>query len=200
MTEHDDEYLWSGQGTAGDDVAELERSLAPLRWRPQPLVLPSPEIPTAIAEVVALDRPSKTKWWPAVAAGLVAAAAVLALLLWPGPNAGVGDPGPTVNPAAPPLKDPFAPRDPAGFTAPITHSDPPVAPSVSPDLVDPFAARSDPPARPEPKRRSSDDPSSDLKNPFKDSQPADERVDPFEDRRDSSSKHSPDLKDPFARD
>lgn len=200
MSEHDDEYLWSGQGTASEDVAALERELESLRWRPQALLLP-------------VD-PARAKWWPAVVGGLVAAAAVLALLSWPKPDAAVGEPAPVVNPTAPPtspdvpdvpdmpdmrdLKDPFGPRDSGGSSNPDQ-----VAPSVSPDLVNPFAGRTDSRARPEPKPRSSHDTSPDLKNPFGDRQPEEDRdgdlVDPFGDRKDPPRKTSPDLEDPFSR-
>lgn len=224
MSEHDDEYLWSGQGTASEHVAGLERSLVSLRWRPQELVLPAADAKPPIAEVAALDRArargsgeverARANWWPAVAAGLVAAAAVLALLLWPGSDVGGSDRDPAINPVAPPsspdLKDPFGPRDPAEDAAsgpdlkdPFAGQADPPARSVSPDLKDPFARPSDAPTRREPKPRSPDDASSDLKNPFGDSQPeperADEIVDPFGDRNDPPPTTSPDLKDPFSR-
>lgn len=188
MSEDDDEYLWSGQGTGSEDVAAIERSLARLRWRPQPLVLPS--------SLVEAER-ARSNWWPAVAAGLVAAAAVLAVLLWPKLDSGSSNPDRAINPTAPPsspdLKDPFGPRDSRGFTDPITDEpDPQVAPTPSPDLKDPFAGKDDPPAPPKPRPRSRNGESPDLKNPFGDS-----RSDP--DPEPAPSGTSPDLKDPFSR-
>jgi hypothetical protein len=215
MSEHDDEYLWSGQGSASEDLAVLERSLGTLRWRPQSLVLPSTQ---AEPEIIRLDearerrgaeiRRAAANWWPAMAAGLVAAAAVLALLLWPGRRDwDVVDPSPTVHPTAPPtspdLKDPFGPRESEGFTAPITEPDRPIPPTVSPDLKDPFANPETPEVRPRPRNDPSSSSSSDLKNPFKDSPSASDRAeelrDPFGDRQDESpTTSSPDLVDPFA--
>lgn len=203
MSEHDDEYLWSGQGSASEDVAALERSLASLRWRPHVLALPNLQVAevTEVAEVVALDRARERRsvevdgasasWWPAVITGLVAAAAVLALLLWPGPDAAVRDSAPTVHPTAPPtspdLKDPFGPRESAGLIAPITDPDRPVAPSVSPDLMDPFGGRVDPPTPPI---------SPDLKDPFGGRSDPDLK-DPFGNRSDPPASPEPELKDPF---
>jgi hypothetical protein len=187
MSEHDDEYLWSGQGSASEDVAAIERTLGRLRWRPQPLVLPS--------EVEA--EPARSSWWPALAAGLVAAAAVLAVLLWAKLDAGSSNPERAIQPTAPPsspdLEDPFEP---------ITDApEPQVAPTISPDLKDPFEGTTEPPKPAEPRPRPREGESPDLKNPFHDS---DELVDPYRSRRKSPgdsapSGTSPDLKDPFAR-
>lgn len=192
MSDDDDEYLWSGQGTPSEDVLMLERSLAPLRWRAQPHAEPS------VAPKV-IELPPRSKWWPTVVAGVIAAAAVLALAMWVQPGSSVEERSPAINPTAPPspdLKDPFGPREP-GFTAPITDPDPvpPVAPSVSPDLKDPFADEVDErePKPREPKRRDGGSP--DLKDPFGDG----DLVDPFGARSEPPPKHSPDLKDPFDR-
>jgi hypothetical protein len=201
MSEHD-EYLWSGEGTAGDvnEVAALERSLASLRWRPRPLVLPA-EIHAAeiipLAEVREARVRGRSSWWAAAVAGLVAAAAVFALLLWPRTDSGVSEPVPAIDPAAPPsspdLKDPFGSSDPPGFTAPITEERTPVAPTHSPDLKDPFAREVDAP-RPEadPKRPRKHH-SPDLKDPF-----GDTRDEPTPaDAEPPTPGLSPDLKDPF---
>jgi hypothetical protein len=180
MSEHDEEYLWSGQGTASEDVAAIERSLARLRWRPQPLVLPS----------VAEAERARSSWWPALAAGLVAAAAVLAVLLWAKLDAGSSNPERAIQPTAPPsspdLEDPFEPSS--------DEPEPQVAPTISPDLKDPFEETAEPPKPAKPRPHPRDGESPDLKNPFGNS-----RTKPEPEPKPTPSGTSPDLKDPFAR-
>jgi hypothetical protein len=207
MSEADDEYLWSGEGTASDEVAGFERSLGVLRWQPRGFLLP------ADAEVIPLRREEgageRSSWWPTVVAGLVAAAAVFALLVWGGGSRTEIErqqPSPSVEPTAPPsspdLKDPWGPSEPKGFTPPNTDPEP--APTSSSDLKDPFEDRSEPEPRPrKPKRPDGSSP--DLKDPFggwkrEDRVPAGELVDPIGPPDDSRPRTpSSDLKDPFSK-
>jgi hypothetical protein len=181
MTEEHDDWLWTGEGPVSLEVAGIERELRTLAWQPRALVLPE-----------STTERHSSRWWTPLLAGLAAAAAVLALLMWlrdrEEPNAPAD---PSVQPSGPPspeLVDPF------GSDAPSVET--PVL--EEPELVDPFANEpsSPPPPLPAPRpqgpRTSPDLP--DLKDPFQNSR--DET--PSEPRCKSPSS-SPDLKDPFSR-
>src|SRR5690606_16383658 len=138
MIDDDDDYLWTGRGPVSLEVAGLERGLRELRWRPREIEI------GAASPAVEPDRDPRanqpadeSRWWPPLVAGLLAAAAVLAVLLWlrstsedrhepapPEPSA-----QPSGSPPAGELVDPFGPDAPM-FPPPVANP---------PELVDPFA-------------------------------------------------------------
>lgn len=242
-TEELDPYLWTARAPGSAEIMALEGELQALRWQPRSLALPGAAVeisrergegrgrPRASRPAGATDPgPERSSWWPAVAAGVCAAAAVFALLAWLRPGQGPErEPPPAAAPAgSPDLEDPFSstPEGP-GFTAPI-RPDPRTAPQpgsrVSPDLKDPFAGRHQaaPPSQPKPEPKPRPKPKSnskqhspDLMDPFagprEDAEPAEQQgeprdaepptlTDPFSGERREVDVHSPDLKDPFARD
>lgn len=190
MSDDQDDYLWTGEGGALADVAALERELRTLAWTPRPLALP------VAAKVVPLRRSDRertprvaddARGWTPILAAVAAAAAVLAVLAWlrsPNDDA-VREPDTTTIPAiqptgrpSPDLKDPFA-------------NDSKQAPSVAPNLVDPFGQ---PDPQPSPRRQASPD----LKDPFyKSTAPAKPPASPAPI---SDPDRSADLVDPFGND
>lgn len=211
----DDDALWTGQG----DDAELEAiedTLGTLRWQPRELELGGEvgEVGEgAEAPVIAtVPRASnRRRVLVPVLVGVVAAAAVFALLVWLRP-AVFSAPAP-INPVAPPsteqprrvspdLKDPFARPDIDAPTLPPEPEAPPEAGTTSPDLKDPFAGTRREPPPPKPR-----EPSPDLKDPFKrsgadepEAKPRPKLQDPFGGEPKEVDPNSPDLKDPFRRD
>lgn len=200
MSESDDEYLWSGEGAPSEDMVAIEQTLGVLRWRPQALVLPG-EGDVSVREARPRER-ERGSWWPMLAAGLVAAAAVLALLMWRGGSTPeIEAPQTTVDPTAPPpspdLKDPFGPSQPS---APTVDTESPKVP----DLKDPFGnlEQPEPPRERERKPKRPTGPSPDLKDPFRNSpseqEPAGKLLDPFGGAKQDPQPRSSDLKDPFS--
>lgn len=206
----DDDALWTGQ--AGDaELEAIEDTLGTLRWQPRELELGgAPEEAPVIATVPRAS--SRRRVLVPVLVGVVAAAAVFALLVWLRP-AVFSAPAP-INPVAPPateqprrvspdLKDPFARPDIDEPTSPPEPEVPPEPGTLSPDLKDPFAGtRRDPPPRPKPR-----EPSPDLKDPFErsradepEAKPRPKLQDPFGGESKEVDPNSPDLKDPFQRD
>ncbi|MFO7565491.1 MAG: hypothetical protein R6X02_22810 [Enhygromyxa sp.] len=220
MSDDHDDYLWTGQGPVALEIASLERELRSLRWQPRELSLsgadaslgPTQEVPRSGAAV------NQARWWPPLIAGLIAAAAVLALLLGlRGSSDSPGEPSPTdptVQPSGSPpageLVDPFGgdtPTPPTPSSAPpqlvdpFSHDPAPPRPSSSPDLTDPFADSQPAPPPAPPRKRA---PTPNLKDPFADSEPSAPRepgklYDPFTGEQKTTPRDSPDLKDPFRR-
>jgi hypothetical protein len=192
MTEEHDDWLWTGEGPVALELAGIERELRSLAWRPRALVLPATPSPIELRRQSTTERHESSRGWTPLLAGLAAAAAVLALLVWLRDR---GEPPAPADPAAhpsgspsPDLKDPFG-NDAPSVPTPVVEQ-PPEPPS-SPDLKDPFANAPDP-TPPAPRRR---DPSTspDLKDPFQGSR------DSAPSERTESPNGSPDLKDPFSR-
>jgi hypothetical protein len=217
MSDDHDEYLWTGQGHVTLEIAELERELRSLRWRSRELSLPDADEAIEPAKVVKVAN--ETHGWSPLIAGLLAAAAVLALLVWlRGSSDSPTEPmptEPTVQPSGPPageLVDPFgghAPTlptpssDPPKLVDPFSHEPAPSRPATSPDLTDPFYNSPIAPPPPPPRARKPA-PSPDLKDPFGSSKPSKPRepgtlYDPFSGEQKPTPKSSPDLKDPFGR-
>jgi hypothetical protein len=231
MTDNEqDDYLWDAEGAATHDVAALERELRPLAWTPRELAIPIDAAAIPIRGESPPREPTPaandSRGWAPLIAGLAAAAAVFAVLMWlRGPDeqpASEPDTStqpsvqPTGRPTSPDLKDPFAngtpesPAEPApSLKDPFSKADGEPRPRrrVSPDLKDPFAnSASSQPAPPAPTGKRT--PSPDLVDPFggddgkRRSKPAKpgKLHDPFTgNQADPPKQPSPDLQDPFAR-
>lgn len=218
MSDESDDYLWSGQGPVVLEIASLERELGSLRWQPRELPLPAespsvepigftpaePHLPCPHAGRIARRPNDDAPGWSPWIAGLLAAAAVIALLVWlrgaaERPSA-PPPPDPTVQPSGSPpageLLDPFGgdalefpmpSADPPKLLDPFSDAPEPSPPSSPdlpnlPNLKDPFAGRSH-----------EGTPNPDLVDPFYNSQPAPKPPRPRE------GTPSPDLKDPFGK-
>ncbi len=203
MNEHEhqraDAYLWDGQGPIDLEVVRLERELQPIRWKPQPLRMPTiEEAPSRwigaveeqpVPRVGAGSDRDTARWWPALVAGLTVAASVLGVFfaVQHGPlerEDPATAPVPAIDPAGPPrsspeLVDPFTGEQRDEFVAPDQST------GLHPDLKDPFANT---PNRLPPS-------SSDLEDPF-DSNPSSPAAPSVPSERDHPQ-GSPDLMDPF---
>ena len=236
MSDEHDDYLWTGEGPVALELARIERELRPLAWRPRELPLPSPAAasgpPPGDAPILVAGSPTSRRasrptrarssaprpsWVAPLVAGLIAAAAVLAVFVLGRQTSERRDATPEAQPAAPPsgrpsprLRDPFSGTTPAP-TKPVP------GPARPPELVDPFAATPTPaPSKPEarPRPRPVVDPFAGAAEgpaqpepapaPASGSGPSPRRddpdlVDPFKGERDAPSKadKAGDLVDPF---
>lgn len=206
------DYLWTRAGTVDADIEAVEDALRPLGWQARPLRFPEAQV-AQVAQVAQLAqvaspvvelasrrpearrepdderRGAVGRWWPAVFAGVAAAAAVFAasfFLHGQGPEAPRREIESPVEPASQPPSPAF-PGDPDPDPDPSSNPDPWPGPSVtpSPDLKDPFSSidgRIE--ARP-----------GELADPFAD-RPTTRPRSPG-DAGGKKRRSSPDLKDPF---
>lgn len=231
--------LFDMHGPVNTELARLERELGRLRWRPRELPDEALAASGVLASIDAASKPresssressSRPRWpHPRVLpwlAGLVSAAAVLALTFAMRPTPPDAEPervpAPAIQPAGSPpdIADPFeVPREADAPELELVPLDPftmrqnaktPTAPTHS-DLIDPFEADRDaswnaPSAAPQRPTPHLIDPF--TRNPAADTQP--DLRDPFAERSSSSTgptspaadvpgSRSPDLVDPFAR-
>lgn len=145
---HDD-YLWNPEGAAEADpaVAALERTLAPLRYDPQPLRLPPPEPEPASA-------PARRGWSLALPLGAAALAASLVLMLRPQEPPSVVVTVLT-KPSVPVVAAAEAPPTPVASVEAQPESQPEVPPAP-PSSKPPRVKRPKPRTKPDPPGRSVD--------------------------------------------